>query len=316
MTSTRAVVLAAFGLMAFGVSGCLDGEPNSSKGLPSGDEAAAGKDYSAFEVQMRDCVMAGGVSVYNSSPDSVAPVEPFLAGNIKDDVGDPRFASYMDPVESDWLQGIWHINVRCDAYDYEGVQAGTLDWAFVGVKVQPPEWDDSGIEEQWFVADIAFKDTNIVNNLKGLTGVHVSELWAGVLEWEQGTALHTVIDDEENGRFETHAVMEYYKPFEKESMRFWMLVGGDGHGHGHECVDPCAEPMYRPVAIDLVNDVEGAKHYVAFEDAGWLSHTRTAHHGNVPGAAGNVGAVVFEGHDTTISIGLVPDVMLEETWIH
>ena len=290
------------------------------------DAAAAAVDP-AFGVGLKGCREGGGVSLYNMQDGDPGPVEPFRMADAQDEVGHPLVGSYGMPIPpggATW--GIWHVSVVCDSYSYRGEERGALEWGWVGVKIHPPAWDDSGIERQFFVADLSFMDEDILGELRSAS-VHASATWAAKVEWVAPDVLHTVLDDEEHGVFETHAKMKPYRAYEPGPTRFWMLVAEGGHEHGGEGpADPSSSSQaadrdgagekttYRAVSFDLATS-GGEEHLVA-DVTGLLSHTRTEAHGPVPGAAGNLAAVLYTGFDRTIALGPSPDLVLNETWTH
>lgn len=267
----------------------------------------------AFGVTMGGCREGGGVSLYNMEDGAPGPVDPFTRADVQDDVGHPMIASYGEPIPPGGATtGIWHISGVCDSYAYNGEERGALEWGWVGVRIYPPPWDTSGIERQFFIADLSFMDEEIVQALRDATDIHASVTWGSKVEWLAPNVLHTVLDDEEHGVFETHAKMKAYRAYEPEPIRFWMLAAEGGHEHGAD--GGAAEATWRAVSFDLAT-TGGEEHLVA-DVTGVLSHTRTDAHGAVPGAAGNLAAVLYTGFERTITIGPSPDLVFMETWTH
>ncbi len=336
--------------VAMVLSGCISGGADDAAPNEADDGMTKAKDTDSalpgFQVDMKDCREGGGVSVYNSQKDASGPAPPLTRADISDLVGNPVIGTYFQPITSDYTTGIWHISVDCAEHsvkmpssssgsmgghghetapqDGEAAESadhhGPLEWGWVGVRINPPEWDDSGIEHQFYIPDLSFMNKQIVDVLREELLIHASLMLDGKIDWVGPAAVHQVMDDEDHGVFQTHATMKEYKDFEVERMRFWLYVdmsGNYNYGHDHlEGEDPDAGHGYMPVAIDLVNNVEGATHYTAVDGLAFLSHTRTNHHGEAGGAAGNTGAVLFEGFDRTLTIGPMPDVHLEDTWLH
>lgn len=309
-------LFAWMGLLLVAAAGCV---------APVGDvaPAAAGADAAdvpAFALTLGGCSEGGGVSLYNMKEGDPGPVEPFELADIQDEVGHPSIASYGEPIPpggDTW--GIWHVSLVCDAYTYDGAAAGPLEWGWVGVKILPPPWDDSGIERQFFVADLSFKDEAVLDDLQALD-VHASRTFAAKVEWLAPMTLHTVLDDEDHGVFETHAKMKDYRALEPRTTRFWMLVAEGGHSHatglsrGAGGDGPDEAAAYRAVSFDVV-DSAGDRHHVV-DGTGLLSHTRTDAHGAVPGAAGNLAGVLYTGVDRTVALGPSPDLVFDKTWTH
>lgn len=309
MALVRKLPFATSLVLAF--AGCLGAAvPPEAQDLLAQDAAA---DVDLFGVEMKGCREGGGVSLYNMDDGDPGPVEPFRLANVQDDVGNPMVASYGEPIPpggATW--GIWHISLVCDSYSYQGEERGELAWGWVGVKIHPPAWDTSGIERQFFVADLSFPDPDILGELQD-HAVHASETWNAKVEWLAPDVLHTVLDDEVHGVFETHSKMKEYRAFEPEPVRFWMLVSADG-SHEHGDLSTAIAEGYRAISFDLATS-GGDSHMVA-DITGVLSHTRTDAHGAVPGAAGNLAAVLYTGFDRTLSMGESPEMVFTKTWTH
>lgn len=304
------------GLVLSVLAGCVSPGPAAVEDLASSSVAEAAP---SFDLAVSGCREGGGVSLYNMEEGDPGPVEPFQLANVQDDVGNPMIASYGTPIPpggDTW--GIWHVSVVCDAYTYDGVESGPLEWGWVGVKILPPPWDDSGIERQFFVADLSFKDEALVSDLRALS-VHASNTFGVKVEWLPGDVLHTVLDDEDHGVFETHARMKDYRALDARVTRFWMLVA-DGAGHSHADAARSADAgaaeadAWRAVSFDVV-DGAGDRHWVV-DGTGVLSHTRTDAHGAVPGAAGNLAGVLYSGFDRSVTLGPSPDLVFTKTWTH
>lgn len=314
-------------VIAAALAGCLgvDNDVGFS-GAVADDEAPF-----ALDISMTGCREGGGVSLYNMAdlpvrfPDTPpgvpdfngrgnqGPTKDFTLADVQPDVGYPVVASYGAPIPPGGeTTGIWHISVNCDSYSYEGEERGPLEWGWVAMKIERPEWDADGPERQYFVADLSFGDADVVADLRAATNVHASETWNGKIEWLAPMVMHTVLDDEEHGVFETHAKMKDYRAFEAEPIRFWMMVAEGHESHG-EARDP-EGTTYRAISFDLWNK-GGERHFVA-EGTAFLSHTRTQAHGAVPGAAGNLAGLLYTGFDRHITMGPSPDLEFEETWKH
>lgn len=320
MVSLRVAMLPILALtLSLALAGCL-----SASVAPTAEDALATASASLapdFGVAMNGCREGGGVSLYNMKEGTPGPVEPFILADVQDDVGHPLIASYGEPIPPGGAtNGIWHASVVCDSYSYQGEERGSLQWGWVGMKIQPPAWDTSGIERQFFIADLSFMDEEIVGSIRDTASVHASVTWGSRIEWLAPSVMHTVLDDEEHGVFETHARMKAYRAFEPQPTRFWMLAaqGGD-HGHEAEAyaeaeVGSEAAVTYRAVSFDLVTS--GGEDHMVADVTGILSHTRTDAHGAVPGAAGNLAAVLYTGFERTIVLGPSPDIVFNATWTH
>jgi hypothetical protein len=143
------------------------------------------------------------------------------------------------------------------------------------------------------------------------TGLHASRNLDAKVEILPGGGFHTILDDEDHGVFETHGKIKDWTPKTPlEKIRFWMLINPDGHGHGSEGGNKC---KCQPIAFDL--ESKGGT-YNVIDGTGYLTHSRTDAHGNQPVASGNVGGMAFVGFDRTFTVGDVPEVTVEETWLH
>lgn len=312
------ILAGAFVLLGTVLPGCLNAaDPVASVTDPLGGAPSTANAFLPdFHLALQGCDEAGGVSLYNMQEGSTGPVEPFQQTNIQDDVGNPIIASYGQPIPPGGATtGIWHISTICKSYTFNGRTGENLRWGWVAVRILPPPWDDSGIKRQYFVADLSFGDPEIVKTLQNEGGVHASRLLEGKIEWVAPMVLHTILDDEDHGVFDTWAKMRDYRPMEPGPVRFWMLIAASG-GHMHHDEGASMGMVYRPISFDLVNAGDDARHLVV-DGTGWLSHTRTDAHGQVPGAAGNLGGLLWTGFDRTLQAGPSPEgLMLAKTWRH
>lgn len=318
-------------LVALFFAGCLGDGTTSGQDAVEGAVRLQGKSGSKmaldlsedFKLEMNDCIEGGGVSLYNMEEGSPGPANGFNRTSISDDTGYPKVASYGQPIpEGGATTGIWHTSVICKSYVFNGVPGkGALEWGWVGVRVQPPEWDTSGIKRQYFVADFSVSDGEIVKALQGSMDLHASRNLNTEIRYldPAETMLYTALDDEDHGIFETYGKMKDYRDMELEPWRFWMLVAsGDMHGHAHEGAD--AEPMaakFRPISFDIQNFAESPVKHRVVDGTAMLSHTRTDAHGTGPaGAQGNVGGLTFEGFNRVITLGPQPEITFDDTWRH
>lgn len=320
-----ACLVATVALVAF-FSGCLSDETTGKKSVSARKLVSNARgaqelleEGNGFVLGMKGCMEGGGVSLYNMQDGTTGPVSggPFKRASISHDTGNPMIASYFVPIPPGGATtGIWHTSLVCKSYNYNGEERGVLEWGWVGVRIYPPPWDDGTIKRQYFVADLSFPDEEILKDLKTANGVHVSKTLDAKVNLYANLVLHTILDDEDHGVFETHGALEEWTPKDVETMRFWMLVSTAGHAHGHGAMDAeGATPKYRPISFDIKNEGQGK--YYTIEPTGWLSHTRTDAHGAVPAATGNVGGMLYSGFDRTVTLGPAPqDILLEKTWTH
>lgn len=320
------------------LSGCLGGGTKTEAGHSHEEGAAAHShgdmDHGAhmdlslldgFKIEYKGCSEAGGVSLYNLQDGSTpppgqswsrvqGPTKDFNRTSIQDDTGNPAVASYWRPIMSKkGTTGIWHTSLVCKSHVFNGKHMGAYEGGWVGVRVEPPAWDTSGIKRQYFVADLSFNQGDIVSLIHEATGLHASRNLDSKVDFPAPNVLHTLLDDEDHGVFQTDGKMKDWTPKDSmDKMRFWMLINPGGHGHaGSEGTQPKCECI--PIAFDL--DSTSGK-YLVFDGTGYLSHSRTDAHGNEPVAHGNVGGMAFLGFDRTMTVGTIPDVVLTETWLH
>jgi hypothetical protein len=308
------IILCTF--VAAGVmSGCLDEAPLDANALSG--EAPAVSDL--FRVEMGHCVEGGSVSMYNIADNPMVP-EPWEAEDIREDMGNPVFGSYGNPITGP-ATGIWHMSVICDSYDYEGTKT-TLMWGWVGVRVKPPPWDDGTVKRQFILADLSFGDDDIQATLADGPGFHVSKTLGATIEWLYGSdVIHTVMQDTSHGKFETFAGLKEYRALDLPDTRFWFPVNTMA-GHDHES-DASETEMWKPVSLDFTHAVAtDAEHWVVNENARAFAHTKDQPVGpaKVPGIEhyGYTGAaVLFETFDRTMTLGPAPEgILLETTYTH
>lgn len=323
----RATVKAAglASLMAMvAVAGCVDEGPDDhfADGHSHGEDehpAMSLADLPPFQLELKDCVEAGGVSIYNSQDGATGPVEPFLRANNLHDVGAPTIGTYGQPITSDFTTGIWHVAGQCASYTINGEPGpGEFRFGWVGVKVKAPEFDLEGPERQFFVTDLSFMDQEVVKFLRGELGLHATRMLEGGALPIGPQTVNVVMNDEDHGIFETLMTVREHQDLHVEPMRFWLYIPADGdlsHGHSHDAsgVDGV---KYQPVSLHIENHGSGL-HEVTVEGSGWFSHSRTNHHGDdVNGASGNLPGYRWSGFDRTITLGPIPDVQYNNTWLH
>lgn len=283
--------LAALAMLA----GCLASSPAADLAPASVPDAAA---PSALAVAS-DCQEGGGHSNYwRDDLQSLLP-EPWVAADVADDLGRPVISSNGIPVTGEQA-GIYHTTVVCEAWSFDGVAVdGPLVWGFVGIRVEPPPFDDGSATAHYLLDVLSFEPADLLARVAG-AGVHASE-GTGSLAWRDGDVLHTILDDVDHGHYE--AVLPVKEKGAKVDgvTRLWMLHGEDG--------------AYRPASLDLV-DAGGGAHWVVATPAAAFAHTDTQDHAPLPAGTGNVAALAYTGFDRTLRLGPAPDVVLAENWAH
>jgi hypothetical protein len=274
-----------------------------------------------FKVEFKDCKEAGGVSLYDMPPEGqTGPVKggPFRLYSISDDTGNPKIGTYGQPLTKGGSNGIWHIALACTQHSLDGKDLGPYEGGWVAQRIYAPPWDNSGIVRQYFVADLSFNAGPLVNLIKESTGLHASRNLDAKIDFVAPTTLHTILDDEDHGVFETHGKTKMWEPKDSlNKIRFWMLINPAGHGHGTEGSEACE---CIPISFDLENT---AGSYQVFDGTGWLSHSRTDAHSapgpvpvQEPAATGNVGGMAYTGFDRVMTLGPMPGIIVDKTWLH
>lgn len=249
-----------------------------------------------LEIQARDCVEGGAHSTYNMDWLEGYLPEPWVLADVTEDVGPQVVTSYGYPAMGP-LAGIYHASVVCKSWTRDGEEHENLVFGYVAIRVEAPPFDDSGIDRHYLLDVFSVGDEGIHHSLHD-AGFHATVTASAAFE-AVGPLIHTVLDDEGHGVYET-----YFKPKEMgpvpEASRLWMLHKAD-------------DGTYHPMAIDLENS--GGKH-IAGDGQAVFSHLRTGDHAPLPGAAGNVAALGYTGFDRVIRLGPVPEIALAEGFEH
>jgi hypothetical protein len=293
------------------MAGCTGPSQPLSGKANDADPGAATSWLPGFDLTLRDCREGGGVTVYGLGEDRSGPTFPFARADTRAELGHPPLTSDFPtprPVEGP-TTGMWHMTLQCASYTWKGEERSNFVLGWIGVLVQPPPWDAAPpAARQFFVGDLSVGDPDVRAALHEGAGLHASQLVEARAEWLAPDLLHTLVDDADHGRFETHARMRMETRTDASLTRLWFyLHTGEAPGP-----DGKPEPHFRPVSLDL-EDAGIAVHTV--EGLGRFTHTRTQAHA-WPGAFDNVGGLLWEGFDRAVRAGPSPDIAFNRTWVH
>jgi hypothetical protein len=310
------VTCLAFAATAF--AGCL--EDKAALGLDqASNEAPAIAIDESLRIDAKDCIQAGGNSVY---PGQMGKVGPFDAADQTPEIGKPTIGAFGMPVTGP-ASGIWHVTTLCKSYTYKGEEHQNFAMGWIAEMIERPDFDTWGEPRiQFIVADLSFNVEDYVAATKEATrGAEISPATENLIEWYVPEKyMHVVISEASHGTFDFTA--ELHKEFAKketEHIRFWMLPRSDGMGHSH-CEATCSADdevvKYRPISIDIFDTATGGGKKLAGESVGTFIHIQdvsdpTSNH------PGNPLGHFQDGFDRTIVIGLAPEgIEYDRTWVH
>jgi hypothetical protein len=319
------IALSVLALFATTFAGCLD------EALPAAadsNEAPAIVVDESLKIEAKDCIQAGGNSVYGGKTN----VGPFPSANQLPELGNPRVGAFGQtftyagdpapaPRAATESYGIWHVGAMCKSYTYMGKEYQDFNMGWIAQMIERPDFDVWGEPRiQFVVADLSFNNDDFANTTKAATrGAEISKSTDMVIEWYAPEKyMHVIIQEASHGTFDFTA--EIHKEFAKketEHIRFWMLPRTDGMSHAHGCeLVACeadeAPPMYRPISIDIFDTATGGGTRLAGESLGTFIHINgeEQHQGNPLGH-------YQDGFDRTIIIGPAPEgIMYDTTWLH
>ena len=305
-------------------AGCLDDQKALDLAQETNEAPAIGIDES-LRIEAKDCMQAGGNSVYSQSsyvPGGWPPsVGPFKAADQRPEIGDPVVGAFGTPVTGP-ANGIWHVTTICKSYTYKGQEYQNFAMGWIAQLIERPDFDVWGEPRiQFVVADLSFNVNEYVDASREATGgAEISPATENLIEWYVPEKyMHVVISEAAHGTFDFTA--ELHKEFgkkESEHIRFWMLPRTDGMGHAHceaECASADDPVKYRPISIDIFDTATGGGKKLAGESAGTFIHIQ----GDDPTGwhPGNPLGHYQDGFDRTIVIGPAPEgIEFDETWLH
>lgn len=305
-------------VLALLAAGCV-----TPSGGPLGPAStAAPSDLSGPAIEAKGCVQAGGHSSWDSTGEDENAGErmlpaPWIMADVSGDLDHPKLVSTLVPfpsIGSGRMAGNYHASIVCESYVLDGKAAdGPLRLGFVGIKVEPPPFDvptadgSSIVAEYlsvlWSVNDEALLDRYVD------AGIHATK-GATILADPEGPFLHTLLDDADHGVYESY--IRYREVGEKPAgvVRVWLLP-----------MHPAEDGKYHPIPIDMLDTP--ARHLTS-DGFGTFSHMRTDDHNNdtglatlpLPGVAGAIQGLAYEGFDRTITIGRDPKVGLDAAYQH
>lgn len=300
-------------------AGCVD-VPEADPGTTLDAAIAEGAPGAPLGLAGTSCWEGGGHSVhpivYNPLP------EPWMPADVIGDVGAQLVYSEMpDPAnpipQEGTTMGNWHATVLCEGWTLDGVEKPDLLLGYVGMKVEPPPFDDASepASHHYLVTVIATNDDDLLARLQE-AGYAAIRATAEKMVAPDGTVRVQMFTDG-NGEYDSLFRPKEMGAMEATRIRIWYQSTPDGHGvHGHE---PSGERPdraageFRPIALDLVST--GGTH-IAAEGQGYFSHSGTAHHAPLPGAYGQAAAFGHVGFDRVVEWGPRPDVVLAEAYLH
>lgn len=255
----------------------------------------------AFELEGTECILGGGHSVHSSRIAGFIIPEPWKVADILDDVG-PQPVYPEEPEDgvpskgNTW--GNWHVTTMCEGWTYDGKPLAGHVFGFVGARVEAPPFDDGSAVRHYLITVLASSDHGLHEALHA-AGFHAS-LTKGTIEYQVGDVFHHVLDTEDHGVYESlyRTVGQGEAP--QGITRLWFQQENP-------------DKTYSPIALDL--QVRGGTHKWA-EPNGYFSHLRTHDHDPLPGAAGNIAGLNWEGFDLVVTLGPRPDVKLQKAYIH
>ncbi len=272
-------------------------EPATDAGEP---EAAPVTDR--WQVPLTGCTAVSGVSVYpraQYSASAAAPPAPFVPADIREEIGDARVASANGAgwfTATGEVAGHWHTALQCD----------TMSWGFVGIRVEPPDFDDAPVDHNVLLAVWSWPSTMV----QAMHPIGHATTAQDVRVIVDAARMDMLLDDAEHGVYQGTAPRgSPLAAHDAEVVRFWQLLPASGEHNHHDQEGP-----YRPIAFDM--DMTAYGREVLVDSIGFFAHTGTDHHAPLPGLGGNDAAVAWSGFDATIRQGPRPDVSLNATWVH
>ena len=292
--------LALLALLVVASAGCVQqGVPVDAADLTTAD-APSSPDLG---LSGSDCREGGGHSVH---PKALNPLpDPWVPADVLDDVGPQLWWSEVPdpsdptrPPEEGGTIGNYHATMACASWSFRGEARKDVVFGFVGMKVEPPAWDDGAAASQYLVSVVATSDPDVHAALvdAGIHAMTASASWTDA----PGGALRVQMSTDHNGDYDSLFKPKPFGASPEGVVRLWFL---------HENEDG----TFSPVALDL--RTTEARHSVA-DGQGYFSHSGTHHHDPLPGAYGHTAAALYEEFDRTFSIGPRPDVVLDARYDH
>lgn len=298
-------------LAALAIAGCVD-VPGAGV-APSEAAPADTEPLAPLGLAATGCFQGGGHSVHPRMFDPLP--DPWDPADVLADVGPQLVYSEIpdpfSPIPSEGNTiGNYHATMWCEGWTLDGEPVEDLVFGFVGMKVEPPVFDDASepATHHYLVTVIATSSDEVLARLQA----------AGIAAIPATAARATLPDGTTRIQMWTQGNGDYDSIFTPKKMgentatrvRLWWQGGYGGHGE-HATLD--ARGGYRPIALDLVT--AGGTHY-AGEAQGYFSHSGTEHHAPLPGAYGQTAALMYDGFDRVFEWGPRPDVRVAQAYDH
>lgn len=256
----------------------------------------------AFRLEGAGCLVGGGHSVHSQRVAPFIIPEPWKVADILADVG-PQLIYPEEPADgvpsegNTW--GNWHVTVTCDAWMHGGEPLDGLVFGFVSAFVEPPPFDDGTAVKHAIVTVLATSD-HAMHEAFHDAGFHAT-LTTGYAEYPAPGLFHHLLDTEDHGVYESLYRTTQAGEAPQGMLRLWWQHEND-------------DATFSPYALDIA--MSGGKHLWA-EPNGYFSHLRTHDHDPLPGAAGDIAGLNWEGVDLVITLGpRRDDVRLPEAYLH
>ena len=300
--------LAALALLAFALAGCAD-TPDAGAGV-GGDDDHGGA-AADFRFEASDCVEGGGHSVHPELPDYLP--DPWDPADVMDDTGKPPLTTefWSHPTEAlpeeGNTMGNWHVTMMCGSDSLDGRAIDGHVFGYVGMRIEAPPFDNgTPADRHYLITVIASNDAGFRELLhhRGFHATdafgHVGYDWGPVNPSAFEPYFHNILDTAAHGVYES-----YFRPEAAGEMpgsfRLWFQKeNGDG--------------TFSPIALDITN--EGGSRLRAQGFYGTFTHLETEDHAPLPGAGGESPALAYTGFNRVITPGPMPDVKLDEAYIH
>lgn len=298
--------LAALALLGFLVAGCAD-TPDAGGDAPGGnhdhgDEHTGGA-AADFRFEATDCIEGGGHSVHPELTDYLP--DPWDPADVMDDTGKPplttEFWSHPDkaiPEEGNTM-GNWHVTMMCGSDSLDGRAIDDHVFGYVGMRIEAPPFDTGApVDRHYLITVVASNDAGL-RELLHHRGFHATDA-TGHVGMVEGGFFHNILATADHGTYEA-----YFRPEPAGEMpgsyRLWFQKdNGDG--------------TFSPIALDITN--EGGSRLRAQGFYGTFTHLETEDHAPLPGAGGESPAVAYTGFSRVITPGPMPDIKLDEAYIH
>lgn len=286
------------------LAGCLAAEAPTEPAAASSASAASSATGAGFELAGTTCREAGGHSAHPLFEDYLPA--PWKPADVTEDTGPVLLTSewWSHPIESLTVQetmGNYHAVVACDGWTFNGEEKPDLLFGFVGMKIEAPPFDDASAPgvRHYLVTVLGSSDEDVNTALHG-AGFHAT-MSKGVHETTGGGWIRALLDTADHGVYESIVPLEEEGPLDEGVYRLWWQKENE-------------DGTFAPIALDMATT--GGTHLWTPNKYGYFSHLRTEDHAPIPGAVGEIPGLGYDGFDRVITLGVRPDVQLDEAYIH